>query len=167
MTSQQIVLIAHNLRSAHNVGSLLRMCDGLGIDTVWITGYTPHPEAENDKRLPHEVRKIAKQISKTALVAEVSQNWHYEEDVSAVISRLKQTGFKVAALEQTSESLPLNKFSSKNNIALIVGREVEGIETDILNVCDFALEIPMLGKKESFNVSNAAAMALYHLKFVK
>jgi 23S rRNA (guanosine2251-2'-O)-methyltransferase len=167
MTSQQIVLIAHNLRSAHNVGSLLRMCDGLGIDTVWLTGYTPHPEAENDKRLPHEVRKIAKQISKTALGAEDSQNWHYEEDVSAVISGLKRTGFKVAALEQTSDSLPLNNFSSKNNIALIVGREVEGIETDILNVCDFALEIPMHGKKESFNVSNAAAMALYHLKFVK
>jgi 23S rRNA (guanosine2251-2'-O)-methyltransferase len=160
-----IVLIAHNLRSCHNVGSLLRTADGLGINQVYLTGYTPHPTILNDPRLPHESQKIAKQIAKTALGAEKSQKWAYEASPDALIQRLHSEGYVIAALEQTKESKPLPTFPAPAKIALLVGREVEGVEPEMLAMCDVALEIPMFGAKESFNVVQAAAMALYHFRF--
>lgn len=161
------VLIAHNLRSCHNVGSLLRTAEGLGIEAVWLTGYTPHPGFIGDSRLPHETTKITKQIHKTSLGAEDYQTWFYEQDIQPVVSRLKDYGFSIAALEQTPDSTELQTYKPPERVALIVGREVEGIEPEILKLVDITLEIPMVGKKESFNVSVAAAMALYHLKFAQ
>ena len=160
-----IVLIAHNLRSCHNVGSLLRTTEGLGIEKVWLTGYTPYPALEDDQRLPHESQKITKQIHKTALGAEEHQPWQHADDIATVIDQLKHDGYKVVALEQTDQSVPLQTFTVPDRIALIVGREVEGVEAEVLARCDGSVEIPMSGKKESFNVAVAAAMALYHLTF--
>lgn len=160
-----IILIAHNLRSAHNVGSLLRTAEGLGVQKVMLSGYTPHPGHAGDRRLPHEVAKVAAQIQKTALGAEASQNWEYHEDVLAVIAHLKKQDYIVAALEQTETSRELPKYHPPQKIVILVGREVEGVEPEVLKACDVALEIPMFGKKESFNVVQAAAMALYHCRF--
>lgn len=160
-----IVLIAHNLRSCHNVGSLLRTAEGLGVEAVWLTGYTPYPVLENDSRLPHEALKITKQIHKTALGAEDFQCWYRSEDVLSVISNLKKYGYTLAALEQTPDAVSLHDFQPPERLALIVGREVEGIEQAVLKQCDEAIQIPMAGKKESFNVTVAAAMALHHLLF--
>lgn len=163
---KQLILIAHNLRSAHNVGSLLRTAEGLGIDKVYLTGYTPYPLHANDERLPHLATKIDKQISKTALGAETSQSWQHLDEVDGLIEKLKQDGCSLAALEQTPDATKLTDFKSDGKIALIVGREVEGVEPEILAACDKILEIPMFGSKESFNVAQAAAMALYHLRFI-
>lgn len=162
------VLIAHNLRSTHNVGSLLRTADGLGVGKIWLTGYSPYPQRENrenDDRLPHLAKKIHNQIAKTALGAEESTNWDTSTDIAAIISSLKKQGFVICALEQAEDSLPLPQFNPPDKVALIVGREVQGIEPEVLVLCDHILEIPMLGKKESFNVVQAAAMALYHFRF--
>ena len=163
---KQLMLIAHNLRSAHNVGSLLRTAEGLGVDKVYLTGYTPYPLHNNDERLPHLATKIDKQISKTALGAETSQSWQHLDEVDGLIKELKQDGYLVAALEQASNSIQLTDFKSRGKIALIVGREVEGVEPEVLAACDNIVEIPMFGSKESFNVAQAAAMALYHLRFM-
>lgn len=163
--NRQIILIANNLRSIHNVGSLLRTADGLGISKVLLCGYTPHPARPNDSRLPHESAKITRQIHKTALGAEESVDWQWQEDVLEAITNLKNDGFTIAALEQTSNSIPLPQFVAPDKIALIVGREVEGLEPEVVKNCDVNLEIPMFGQKESFNVAQAAAMALYHIKF--
>jgi 23S rRNA (guanosine2251-2'-O)-methyltransferase len=160
-----IVLIAHNLRSSHNVGSLLRTAEGLGVNKVYLTGYTPHPTAENDPRLPHIARKVSAQISKTALNAEKLVDWKHQAEVSEIITQLKADGYVIAALEQTKSSKNLADYQSPAKIVLIVGREIEGIELKVLELCDLSLEIPMFGKKESFNVVQAAAMALYHLRF--
>jgi len=164
---RHIVLIAHNLRSCHNVGSLLRTAEGLGIEAVWFTGYTPYPGMVNDARMPHEVAKLAKQIHKTALGAEDYQTWFQRKDILPLIKELKTYGYKICALEQAEKSKLLDKYSTPDHLALIVGREVEGIEPEVLKVCDETIEIPMAGKKESFNVAVAAAMALYHLTIVK
>lgn len=161
-----LVLIAHNLRSSHNVGSLLRTAEGLGVETVYLTGYTPYPMLDDDTRLPHLVAKIDKQIAKTALGAEKSIDWQHEEEIETLIDRLKERGFAVAALEQAPGSVKLPDYQAPDKIAIIVGREVEGIEPEVLRLCDEILEIPMLGKKESFNVVQAAAMALYHIRFM-
>lgn len=162
---RQIIVIAHNIRSTHNVGSLLRTADGLGVEMVYLSGYTPYPLMPHDARLPHQARKTAAQIAKTALGAEQMIAWQYEADVLRVIKRLQVAGFQVAALEQSPGAVTLPDFEPPNNIALVLGREVEGLEPDVLAACDVTLEIPMFGRKESFNVTMAAAMALYHCRF--
>lgn len=162
---RDIVLVVHNVRSSHNVGSLLRTADGLGVSTVYLTGYSPHPAVANDTRLPHLVAKTTKAIHKTALGAETSQTWRYTADIHAVITELKHDNYTVFAIEQSGNSQDLNSIAPPDKCALIVGREVEGIELDVLEQCDIVAEIPMYGSKESYNVAQAAAMALYQMRF--
>ena len=160
-----LVIIAHNLRSAHNVGSLLRTADGLGITEVILTGYTPYPLAKNDTRMPHLAAKIDRQINKTALKAAAA--WRHAESIEPVLADLRARGYTIAALEQSPTSVKLPDFKPPSKLALILGREVEGVEPEILAQCDLHLEIPMFGSKESFNVVQAAAMAMYHCVFYK
>lgn len=163
---RNIIVIVHDIRSTHNVGSLLRTCEGLGVQHVYFTGYTPYPAlTTSDTRLPHIAQKLSKQINKTALGAETMVPWSAAEDVTACIRQLQTDGYQVAALEQTADSTKLPDFQPSQRIALLLGREVEGIDPDLLALCDKTLEIPMFGRKESFNVVQAAAMALYTLRF--
>lgn len=154
------------MRSLHNVGSLLRTAEGLGIDKVFLTGYTPHPSYNGDPRLPHIGQRQTNQIHKTALGAEELVDWQYVQDVTEVMEDLKSQGLLIVALEQSSKSVKLNEFKTTSDIALLLGREVEGLDPALLKLCDEAIEIPMFGQKESFNVVEAAAMTLYHLRFL-
>ncbi len=163
---RQIVLIAHNVRSAHNVGSLLRTAEGFGVSRVYLTGYTPYPASKNDERLPHLAQKIDRQIAKTALDAEKLVVWSHETDINQLIDTLKSQNFVIVALEQAPGSIKLPDFEPPKKLALIVGREVEGLEPEVLAQADTIVEIPMLGRKESFNVVQAAAMALYHCRWL-
>jgi tRNA G18 (ribose-2'-O)-methylase SpoU len=162
---RQLILIAHNLRSAHNVGSLLRTAEGLGVAQLFLTGYTPYPSHPGDSRLPHITATLDKQIAKTSLGAEAMIPWSHKADLSILLASLTQHGYLVAGVEQAPHATPLPDFKPPEKLALIVGREVEGLEPEILAACDQVLEIPMLGRKESFNVAQAAAMALYHCRF--
>lgn len=162
---RSIILIAHNLRSTHNVGSLLRTADGLGVERVYLTGYTPYPLQTYDARLPHLAQKTHNQIRKTALGAEASTAWEQQDDIFPLLKLLKDDGYTIAALEQSNKSVSITAFAAPEKIALLVGREVEGIEPEVLAFADTVLEIPMFGTKESFNVVQAAAMALYQLRF--
>jgi len=162
---KQIILIAHNLRSCHNVGSLLRTAEGLGVSKVFLTGYTPYPLQPGDTRLPHLAAKIHKQIHKTALDAEAIIAWEQSDALEPILAKLKQDGFTIAAIEQAPHAILLPKYKTPDKIVLLVGREVEGVEPEVLAKMDTLLEIPMFGKKESFNVVQAAAMALYHCRF--
>lgn len=160
-----IVVIAHDIRSTHNIGSLLRTCEGLGVNQLYFTGYTPYPQTQDDTRMPHITRKLTAQIHKTALDAENLVHWEHASDVIALITRLQSDGYIVIALEQSTDSIPLPKFTVPPKVALLLGREVDGIDHELLEACDQTIEIPMYGKKESFNVVQAAAMALYQLRF--
>ena len=167
MSGRNIVVIAHDIRSTHNVGSLLRTCEGLGVAHVYFTGYTPYPNLPaSDPRLPHIAAKLTHQIQKTALGAEALTPWSHQDDVNDCIAQLRTKGYTIVALEQSTGSLHLPDYHSPQKVALLLGREVEGITPEILAQCDVNLEIPMLGHKESFNVVQAAAMALYHLRFM-
>ena len=161
----RIVLIVHNIRSAHNVGSILRRADGFGVEKFSPTCYTPYPLMIDDNRLPHAARRAAAQIAKTALGAEKTLNWQPKTDVLKVISKLKKNGFLIVALEQTKQAINLSEFGTAKNLALIVGSEIGGLEPVVLEKADTQIEIPMLGNKESFNVAVAAAIALYHLRW--
>lgn len=145
---------------------MLRTADGLGIEKVYLTGYTPYPAAQHDQRLPHLALKLDHQIHKTALGAERSIPWEHTPDVTQVIKQLKSDGYGIVALEQSAASVPLDVFRPPQNIALVVGREVEGIEPEVLALADTIVEIPMHGQKESFNVATAAAIALYHITYM-
>lgn len=161
----RIILIIHDVRSAHNVGSLLRTADGLAIEKVHMSGYTPYPKSNKDERLPHIALKIDRQIHKTALGAEQSVNWSHINNLSQVLKNLKDDGFLIVALEQAPSSIRLPDFHIKQDVALIVGAEIDGLDASVLAKADSILEIPMLGAKESYNVANAAAIALYHLRY--
>lgn len=160
-----LILIVHNVRSCHNVGSLLRTADGLGVKQVYLTGYTPYPLQDNDTRLPHLAVKMDRQIHKTALGAESMVQWTHEDDVEVAIKTVRQAGFGIAAVEQSPQSIALPDYLPPAKIALVIGNEVKGIDHYLLNQMDECLEIPMFGKKESFNVVQAAGMALYHCRF--
>lgn len=166
MPSQKrsIIVIAHDIRSTHNIGSLLRTADGLGVHRVCISGISPYPIAKNDTRLPHIAVKLHKQIQKTALGAESSMPWEYSVDVLRTISQLRDQGYVIAALEQNEHSIYLPSYNPPDKIALILGNEVTGVSSMLIKQTSVCLEIPMFGAKESFNVVQAAAIALYHLQ---
>jgi len=158
-----IVLLGHNLRSCHNVGSLLRTCDGLGISQFIATGTTPYPELVEDSRLPHIAKRAHEQISKTALGAELTIKV-VRNSIDEAITNLRENGYAIYALEQSSKSVSINSFKPVFPCVLIIGNEVKGIDDETLSMCDSIIEIPMLGQKESLNVSIAAAIALWEIK---
>lgn len=163
----EIIVIAHNIRSSHNIGSVFRTCEGLGIKKLILSGYSPYPKKPGDKRLPHIINRLDSQIHKTALGAEKYLSWDQTDNILPVISELKDDGYTIASLEQSAESIDLNKFSPPGKIAVVLGNEVEGVNKEVLKISDIILEISMQGKKESFNVSIAAAMCLYKLSSAK
>lgn len=159
----EIIVVAHNIRSTHNVGSILRSSDGFGVAKVYFTGYTPYPAQHNDTRLPHLRDKLTRQIHKTALGAEHTVPNECATDVLKLLRHLKKQRYTIVALEQDARSVPLRGFTPEQSVVLLLGEEVHGIETGLLQLCDTILEIPMRGKKESFNVSVATGIALYEL----
>ena len=157
----EIVVIVHNIRSTHNIGALFRTSDGFGISKIIFSGYTPYPTFEHDTRLPHFADKITRQIHKTALGAEITVP--FERHELPPIDELKQAGYAIVGLEQDERSIPLNTYNVPEKVALFLGNEIDGIYPEYREVCDAIVEIPMKGHKESFNVSVAAGIALYHL----
>ncbi|MBI2117473.1 RNA methyltransferase [Candidatus Peregrinibacteria bacterium] len=153
-------LLAHNVRSLWNVGSFFRTCDAFAVEKIYLTGYTGHPPR--------------KEITKTAIGAEEFVPWQHHTDPLPIIEELKNDGWKIVALEQTTDAIPLHKFplpfkgdgagEGSQKILLIVGHELDGIPKNILTCCDAVIEIPMRGKKESLNVAVAAGIALFSLQ---
>ena len=159
----KIAVILSNIRSLHNVGSILRSADGFGASHIFFAGYTPYPLQPNDTRLPHESRKITEQIHKTALGGELLPASIHATTADA-IKAAKEAGYTVVALEQANNSTPLSSFTPSADTALLLGNEVTGILPSDLELVDVILEIPMFGTKESFNVSVSAGIALYQLR---
>ena len=157
----EIIVIAHNIRSTHNIGSVFRTAEGFGVQKIIISGYSPYPTQSNDTRLPHIAEKLTKQIHKTALGAETIVPFDYQE--SPDIIQLQLDGYTIVGLEQDQRSVLLPDYRPPQKIALLLGEEVHGITDAMRDLCDNLIEIPMKGKKESFNVSVAAGIALYHL----
>ncbi|HJM04155.1 MAG TPA: TrmH family RNA methyltransferase [Candidatus Saccharimonadaceae bacterium] len=156
-----IILITHNIRSTHNVGSLFRTADGFGVSRIILSGYTPYPTIADDTRLPHIRDKLTRQIHKTALGAEQIVPFEYAD--LPPLPSLKKDGYRIVALEQDARSTSLASYSAPEKVALVIGEEVDGIAAELLEQCDDIIEIPMVGKKESFNVSVATGIALYQL----
>lgn len=158
----EIIVIAHNIRSTHNVGAIFRTCEGFGVKKIICSGYTPYPSLTGgETRLPHIAEKLTKKIHKTALGAEAIVP--FEHLTSPPLESLQEDGWRVVGLEQDARSIMLPDYTPPDKVALLLGEEVNGIESDMRQACDDLIEIPMKGTKESFNVSVAAGIALYDL----
>lgn len=144
-----VVVILDSIRSALNVGSIFRSCDGFAIEHLYLCGITARP--------PH------KEINKTAIGATKSVDWTYEEKITDVIYKLKADQFTILGIEQTSETVFLQnlKIDPKKKYAIILGNEVEGVSDEAIELLDQAVEIPQFGTKHSFNVSVCAGICLY------
>ena len=143
-----MILIAHNIRSLHNVGSLFRSADAFGVERLYLTGYTGTPPR--------------KEIAKTALGSEDRVSWERREDILPLLTELKGEGYRVLALETSPEAVGIQTVENPGGkVAVIVGNEVEGIEAVVQKAADHIVEIPMPGRKRSLNVSVAAGVALY------
>jgi 23S rRNA (guanosine2251-2'-O)-methyltransferase len=157
----QIIVIAHNIRSTHNIGSIFRTCEGFGVNKIILSGYSPYPSILNDERLPHITLKLTAQIHKTALGAETMVPFEHQSEPD--FKSLKNAGYRIVGLEQDIRSVMLDKYDAPNKLVLLLGEEVKGLTDSLINECDDLIEIPMVGKKESFNVSVATGIALYGL----
>ena len=162
---RELTIIANDMRSTFNVGSLFRTAEGLKVAKIYLCGYTPYPKKPDDERLPHLAEKLDRQIHKTALGAKTMVPWEYRADVFDVIKQLQAEGVTVAALEQSPKSLDLTEYEAPDKLALLLGTEVTGLPKELLKAVPLHLEIPMHGRKESFNVVIATAMALFYFRF--
>lgn len=149
------VLILDNIRSVHNVGSLFRTADGMGISNIILCGTTPTPE----DRFGRE----RKDFAKVSLGAEKTISWNFFEKTQEAILKFKSEGYEIVALEQDSKSTDLHEYSRKEKVALVLGPEVTGMSQDVLEMCDVVVEISMRGMKESLNVSVAGGIAMYEI----
>lgn len=163
----EIVVVLNNIRSTYNVGAILRTCEGFGVKSVIFSGITPR--VHDNSLLPHLREKLDKQIHKTALGAEDMVEISISQDILKTIFGLKKDGFMVFGLENNIEK-EVFKLSDKKlkdklgkNVVLIIGEEVNGIDRTLYGLIDYFAEIPMSGRKESFNVSVATGIALYEL----
>ena len=158
-------IILHDVRSAYNVGAIMRTADAIGGATLICCGITPHPRVAGDARSPVAIDSNTRAIAKTALGAELEIPIEYERDVKDAIAHARAAGATVLALEQDEHATGLFEFAADPQIeyALLIGSEVKGIDGELLALADHVLELPQRGAKESLNVSVAAGGALYRL----
>jgi len=145
-------VLLDNIRSAWNVGSILRSADGFGYAQVYMCGITPTPDNEA--------------VRKTSLGAENSVSWAYHKNAVTLATDLKSKDWKILALEEHAHSASLmdaSKQDISNPALLIVGNETTGVDPQLLNLSDAIYHIPMYGKKRSFNVAIAFGIAAYIL----
>ena len=151
------IVVLDNIRSTFNVGSIFRTADALGIKKLILGGTSPTPIDRFGRK--------RQDIAKVALGAEESILWEYKKNLLPVIKNLKKEGYQIIAIEQSPKSIDYKKvkLSKKSKIVFIFGAEVEGVNPAILKLADQIAEIPMLGQKESLNVSVSFGVALFRI----
>lgn len=161
-------MVLHNIRSTYNVGAILRTCEGFGIERAIYSGYTPR---HNDmKLLPHLREKLNRQIAKSALGAEELVPQESVEGLDEWMQGRRNEGYEIVGLENNLASAEVSRqiilgrdLELGEKVVLLLGEEVDGIPSELRAQMDYFLEIPMHGKKESFNVSVAAGIAMWGL----
>lgn len=148
--SKDIVVIAHNIRSLWNIGAVFRSADAFNVSHIHLTGYTATPPR--------------KEIGKTALGAEATVPWSQENDPINIITQRKKEGYTIVSLELGEGSTPLMDFRPEKPVCIILGHEILGVPPELMKLSDATVQIPMLGTKNSLNVSVAAGISFYHFR---
>ena len=155
MEKDVVSVILYNVRSAHNVGSIFRTADGVGVHKLYLCGYTPTPVDRFGREQPD--------IAKTALGAHTMLSWEYHENTKKLIHSLQKNGVTVVAVEQHKTAIDYKTYKPKGDVAVLFGSEVDGVEDTLCTLSDVVLQVPMYGSKESLNVSVVAGIVLYRL----
>ncbi len=151
----QKVILLDNIRSVLNVGSIFRTANGLGVQKIILCGITPTPlDKKGEKR---------KDFAKVALGSEEGIAWEYKIDALETVKEYLALGFRVISLEQDERSVDYKEVSTNVDTVFVVGSEVDGVQKEILTVSDTVVEVPMLGLKESLNVTIAFGIVGYKL----
>ena len=181
-----VYVLLNSIRSSYNVGSIFRTSDGAMIEKLILCGYTPHPPIVPDAISSDSVSEKSdtknyltdsshskegfgmtgnKDVLKTALGSTQSVKWEYVKNPLEAIKKIKSKGIKIVALELTENSKPYNTIT-KNDfpICLIVGNEITGVSQDVLDLCDYSIEIPQYGIKQSLNVAVAYGIAIFEMR---
>ena len=165
----KLIVVLDNIRSAHNVGSIFRTADAVGIEKIYCCGITPAPL--------DRFKNVRADFAKVALGAEQSVAWESANDTVDVLKALKKDGWQIFAIEQAKGSIPYYEVGEVGRplaqsggaakvckIALVLGAEVEGVSAPVLKLADKVLEIPMHGKKESLNVAVAFGIVSFRMR---
>jgi tRNA G18 (ribose-2'-O)-methylase SpoU len=140
-----------DVRSLNNIGSVFRTCDAMRVKKIYLCGITGKP--------PH------REIRKTAIGASESVDWEHKNNASEILTKYRDLGYEIIAVEQTSSSVSLEKYQLKNkNILLVFGNEINGVSQKLVDLCDFSIEIPQWGTKHSMNISVSVGMVLWNIK---
>jgi 23S rRNA (guanosine2251-2'-O)-methyltransferase len=144
-----VIVVLDNVRSLNNIGSVFRTCDAFLVEGIYLCGITASP--------PH------REISKTALGATESVHWHYYKNTMDAVHALQSEGYLIYAVEQTMHSIALNDFAiaTDKKYALIFGHEIKGVEQEVVDLCNGAIEIPQHGTKHSINIAVSAGIVLW------
>jgi 23S rRNA (guanosine2251-2'-O)-methyltransferase len=145
-----LTIVLDNIRSLHNVGSVFRTADGIGVEKLWLCGITGYPPKGD--------------ISKTALGAEESVPWEFETNVLKPVELMKAADYEIVILEQVEGAISYEKYSPTRPVCLVIGNEVEGVSDEVIARCDQTIEIPMLGVKNSLNVAVACGVVGFYLR---
>lgn len=146
-----VILVLDNVRSMNNVGSVFRSADAFLLEGIYLCGFTPVP--------PH------REIQKTALGATETVAWKHVENTNEAVISLKNSGYRVFAIEQAENSISLNDFTIQKNqpVALIFGNEVEGVQQEVIDNCDGVIEIDQSGTKHSLNIAVTAGILAWEM----
>jgi tRNA G18 (ribose-2'-O)-methylase SpoU len=152
---KKVFLILHDIRSVHNVGAIFRTAECVGVKKLYLTGITPTPK--------DRFGRDRADIHKSALGAERIVEWEHNENILNIFDELKKNNVDIVAVEQSDKSLDYKKLKIEKPTAFVFGNEIKGIADDILDKTDQIVEIPILGKKESLNVSVATGVLLFRV----
>lgn len=147
--SLPVSILLDNVRSMYNVGAFFRTADGAGIERLLLSGITARPPKNA--------------ISKTALGAEERVPWEPVSDTAALIDRLRESEYEIAAIETSTSAVDIFEWQPRFPICVLFGHEVDGLSPALLAACDTHVRIPMLGLKHSLNVASAGAIVIYEL----
>lgn len=148
-TPPQFSVLLPDIRSGWNTGAFFRTADSLGVNHVFLSGLTPYP--------PH------KEISKTALDADTFVPWTYFKNNIEAAEYIQSLGIQLVAMEITPHSQNIEQFEFPVPCCLVMGNEVTGIHKSLLEKCNATVHIPMLGKKQSMNVSIAGGIGMWEM----
>lgn len=146
-------MLLHNVRSAHNVGSIFRTADAAGVGKIYLTGITPRPV--------DRFGRVQKEIAKTALGAERTIQWEYRASPSRIISTLRRAGWKIVGVEQDARAKDYRTFEIRGRTVYVFGNEIKGLPKRLRDTCDVLIEIPMHGTKESLNIAVSVGIILF------
>jgi len=144
-----VAVLLDNVRSMYNVGAFFRAADGVGLEKLFLCGITAHPPK--------------KAITKTALGAEETVGWEHDWDANQMVERLRSAGFQIVAVETGADAVDLFEWRPRFPVCVMFGHEVDGLRSELLEMAEVHVRIPMRGQKKSLNVATAGGVVLYEL----